>query len=161
MRARYLNNIEEVVIDGAKAVRMEQKLVSQCQQLCIIFTHHDFDNLELHTVKSHFVVTQEGDPELFFDGTPAGAVNPQPQEVGAPLPPHLETLQERIAGNGLLTTDDEELAQTELDVDDDNEPAHENVPDNNSNSNTSIFDEEWGKEDGICNRKKAVLPIIC
>ncbi|KAL7564567.1 hypothetical protein ACA910_013965 [Epithemia clementina (nom. ined.)] len=67
IRAKYPNNLRDVTIVDRKVVRLEQKLVSQHQQLCIVFMHGDFEGLELHTIWKHFVVTQQGDNELLFD----------------------------------------------------------------------------------------------
>ncbi|KAL7566068.1 hypothetical protein ACA910_009855 [Epithemia clementina (nom. ined.)] len=120
LRAKYPNDIKEKVLIGEVIVRLEQKTVNRHQQLCVIFRHHDFAEIELHTVHRHFVMRQEGNPDLFFE-RPNQETIAQPKAVA---PAALKALQERAAV-GQLTAEDEELAQMlkDVDIDDNNEPA--------------------------------------
>ncbi|KAL7577945.1 hypothetical protein ACA910_007573 [Epithemia clementina (nom. ined.)] len=80
---------------------------------------------------------QEGNPDLFFE-RPNQETIAQPEAVA---PAALEALQERAAV-GRLTAEEEELARTleDINIDDDNEPAPENIPDNQT-ANDQVFNE--------------------
>ena len=60
------------------------KCVTKRDQLCVVVRHDDFKannkHIELHAVKQYFRVTEEGDPDLFFDdpGTVGGEDNAAP-----------------------------------------------------------------------------------
>ncbi|KAL7577544.1 hypothetical protein ACA910_015076 [Epithemia clementina (nom. ined.)] len=88
---------------------------------------------------------QEGNPDLFFE-RPNQETIAQPEAVA---PAALKALQERAAV-GQLTAEDEELARMlkDVNIDNDNEPAPENIPDNHA-ANDQVFNE-WGKG-GLCN----------
>ncbi|KAL7555369.1 hypothetical protein ACA910_022356 [Epithemia clementina (nom. ined.)] len=90
-------------------------------------------------------MTQEGNPDLFFERLNQETIA-QPKAVA---PAALEALQERAAV-GRLTAEEEELARTleDINIDDDNEPAPENIPDNQT-ANDQVFNE-WGRG-GLCN----------
>ncbi|KAL7577946.1 hypothetical protein ACA910_007573 [Epithemia clementina (nom. ined.)] len=137
LRAKYPNDIKEKILIGGVIVRLEQKTVNRRQQLCVVFRHHDFAEIELHTVRRHFVMMQEGNPDLFFE-RPNQETIAQPEAVA---PAALEALQERAAV-GRLTAEEEELARTleDINIDDDNEPAPENIPDNQT-ANDQVFNE--------------------
>ena len=65
----------------------EVKCVTKRDQLCIVVQHDNFkadnEHIELHAVKGFFQVTEEGDPDLFFNdtGTSVGG-----EEDAAPIP---------------------------------------------------------------------------
>ena len=110
--------------------------MSQRQQLCLIVTHRDFKNddetfLHLHALKSHWGIHKEGDPDLFFEEPQPENPNPQ-QDVQILLP---SVLFDRD------TTDTARIKslQGTVDIDDDNEPAPENIPDATPNTNHPAF----------------------
>ena len=91
-------------------------------------------------------MTEEGDPDLFFDdlGTSVGG-----DEYAAPIP-----LPDAVddAINGMLEeVNTIKALQGVVDIDDDNEPAPENVPATADNSNR-LLSTKWG-HDGFCFRR--------
>ena len=111
-------------------------------------THEDFksdndENLELHAVKKHFKVEQEGDPELFFDAV-ADNSNEEAEEPSLPAVIDDEVMGRNHGGvNKLAAT-----LNGVVDIDDDNEPALENIP-GAVNDSTFSLESEWGHS-GIC-----------
>ena len=110
--------------------------MSPRQQLCVIVTHRDLKNddetlIHLHVVKSHWQIHKEGDPDLFFEEPQPENPNPQ-QDVQIPLP------------SVLFDRDTMDMARIEslqgmVDIDDNNEPAPENIPDATPNTNPSCL----------------------
>ena len=119
-------------------------------------THNDFKDddgelLELYTVKRHFKVENEGDPEYFFDGV-AKDDNEQTEEEVLP-----QLIDDEVVG--VKDGGPQNLAVTlngVVDIDNDNEPAPENVP-TPGVSTTSVLSPEWGHE-GICYRHQQSNP---
>ena len=124
--------------------------MSQRQQLCMIVTHGDFKNddetlIHLHAVKSHWQIDKEGDPDLFFEEPQAENPNPQ-QDVQILLP------------SVLFDRDTIDMARIEslqgmVDIDDDNGPAPEIIPDATRNANPSCLLDVW-IHSGICFRRQ-------
>ena len=59
-------------LEDCQTVRQEVKKISCKDQLALVLTHDDFKyangNLqELHAIKKHFSIQEEGDPDLFFN----------------------------------------------------------------------------------------------
>ena len=151
IRNKYVNPLPQQRLDGIKVIRQEEKTISRRNQLDVIFHHPDFGDDELYYVKRWIVVTEEGPPEGFF--VPLHNEDNNPQEVVEVQLPSQEFLAmgERSLAGGLSSNDIEEarLLLGNINIDDDNNPAPENIPDG---TNESIF-TTWG-HDGICNRKK-------
>ena len=124
--------------------------MSRKDQLCIVVRHDDFkagdDHIKLHAVKCYFQVTMEGDPDLFFDVGPT-TDNGEADEAPTPLP---TAVDEAINGRSEEVNTIETL-QGIVEIDDDNEPAEENVPTTTATTNR-ILSTEWG-HDGFCFRK--------
>ena len=135
----------------------EMKSMSQKDQLCIVVRHDDFkagnDHIELHTVKRYFRVTTEGDRDLFFD-VPPTTDNVEANEAQTPLP---TAVDEAINGHSEEVNTIEAL-QGIAEIDDDNEPAEENVPTATATTNR-ILSTEWG-HDGFCFRKSQNLATL-
>ena len=95
--------------------------------MSLVVTHQDFkdgngDLQELHDVKTHFDIQEEGDPDYFFDVSQEA----QQQQQADLLPAVIdsEILGENHGGTSdLLTT-----LSGVVNINDDNEPAPENVP---------------------------------
>ena len=72
IRDKYPNPVSGHRLEGCLTIHQEVKKVSRRDQLCIIIHHDDFkmadgEFIELHAVKRYFKVTEEGDPDLFFN----------------------------------------------------------------------------------------------
>ena len=81
----------------------------------------DGEFIELHAIKQYFKVTEEGDPDLFFDdpgesqGQGEATLDPLPDVVG-------EVLNGQSEMNNTL-----EALHGVIDLDDNNKPAPENL----------------------------------
>ena len=78
--------------------------------------------IELYTVKHYWKVHENGDPELQFDVAPTKDGGGEQEEEQSPLPVAVE---EHLNGK---TENTIQALQDMVDIDDDNEPAPENVP---------------------------------
>ena len=88
----------------------------------------------------------EGDPDLFFDVGPT-TDNGEADEAPTPLQ---TAVDEAISGRS-EEVDTIEALHGIVEIDDDNEPAEENVPTTTATTNR-ILSTEWG-HDGFCFRK--------
>ena len=113
-------------------------------------THRDFKNedetlIHLHAVKSHWQIHKEGGPDLFFEEPQPENPNPQ-QDVQIPLPSVL-------FNRDTMDTARIKSLQGMVDIDDDNEPAPENIPDATPNANPCCLLNVW-IHSGICFRRQ-------
>ena len=149
-RNKYPNPVAGHHLEGCVVVWQEMKSVSWKDQLCIVVQHNDFkagnDHIELHAVKCYFQVTMEGDLDLFFDVAPT-TDNGEADEAQTPLP---TAVDEAINGRSEEVNTIEAL-QGIVEIDNDNEPAEENVPTTTATTNR-IPSTEWG-HDGFCFRR--------
>ena len=95
--------------------------------MCIIIHHDDFKTadgefIKLHAIKQYFKFTEEGDPDLFFDDP--GESQGQDDATPDPLP---DVVGEVLNGQSEMNNTLEALCSI-IDIDDDNDPAPENVP---------------------------------
>ena len=76
IRNKYSNPVSGHHLEGCVIVWQEVKRVSKRDQLCVIVKHDDFkankEFIKLHAVKRYFHVTEEGDPDQFFDDPGTG-----------------------------------------------------------------------------------------
>ena len=140
-------------LEGCLMVRQEVKEISHKDQLSLVVTHDDFKDAngnlqELHAIKKHFSI-QEGDPDLFFD-VPQER---QEETIDTPLPDAVDN--ELSGGNHGGLSDLVVALSGVVDVDDDNQPAPENIP--TMMDTPSIISTKWGHE-GVCFRKEANRP---
>ena len=92
---------------------------------------------ELYTVKKHFTIQAEGDPDFFFDLPVAADVQEEPQELLLPA-----VVDDKLMGGNHGGQQDLISALTGvLDIDNDNEPVPENVP---GDPLPSILSTVWG-----------------
>ena len=113
------------------------------------FVKADGDPILLHGVKKHFKIDMEGDPDLFFD---AVATSEGTEVATASVVPLPQAIDEEVSGwndggaNDLLNA-----LNGVVDIDDDNEPAPENIPSpqDDASQRNSILSGDWG-HDGIC-----------
>ena len=112
----------------------------------MVVMHDDFvdgegNPQELHGVKKYWWVETEGDQDYFFD------VAPTSEEMPLPLLP--DAIETELDGSNNGGQNNLLVALTGVvDIDDDNEPAPENIPIVNE-VNPSILEQAWG-HDGIC-----------
>ena len=150
IREKYPNPVSGHRLEGCTTIRQEVKKVSRRDQLCVIVHHDDFktadgDYIELHAVKRYWKVFEEGDTDLLFDD-PGDNVESE-ETLLVPLP---EAVDEALNGQSVENNTIEALRDI-VDIDDDNEPAPENVPQPTDNT-TRIVSTEWGHS-GLCFRR--------
>ena len=132
-------------------IRQEVKTVSRKEQLTLIVHHEDFQNdddsyIELYAVKSYWKVHKEGDSDYFFDAQ--APTNEQEDEEEQRLLP--DAIGVHLSGEA-RTTETIIALRDEVDIDNDNEPSPENVPEQNESSDSPLK-TEWGHS-GYCYRK--------
>ena len=138
-------------------VRQEVKKINRKDQLSLIVTHPDFKDAEgnlqeLHAVKKHFTIEVEGDSDLFFDVQLA--IQPeQPPDTLLPSAIDADLVGESHGG----TVDLLMALSGVVDVDDDNEPAPENIP--TTSMSPTVLSNEWGHS-GICFRRQNSIANI-
>ena len=150
IRNKFPNPVHGHQLAGCVTLRQEVKKVNHKDQLCLIVHHDDFKNdddfIELHAVVKHWKVEVEGDPDLCF----TARVNPQVEQEGEPTP--LPQAVDELLTNQATTEETVEALHGVVDINDDNNPAPEHIPEPNDISSSSIFGE-WGHE-GVCFRKQ-------
>ena len=113
------------------------------------FVNNDGEPVLLHGVKKHFKVDMEGDLDLFFDAVATSEETEVATATVAPLPQAIdEEVSERNDGG---TNDLLNARSVVVEIDNDNEPALENVPSpqDNASQHSSILSGDWG-HDRIC-----------
>jgi hypothetical protein len=149
VEAKYVNFAHDYRVEGLLTLRIEKKQVNHRDQWCVVFRHSDFPNQELHAVRKWCKVVTEGAEASFLEEEEAPRIRRQgPTEEqlrGPELPSELRnaTRQEDVAA----------IRAAGFDVDDDNEPVPENLPDATDNINNNNNNQQWGW-DGIDKRKQ-------
>ena len=151
IRNKFLNVVQGQQLENCETIHQEVKKVSWKEQLVLVVHHEDFKNpddsyIELHGVKRYCKVSQEGHPDYFFDATAPTDENTNSQDES--LMP--EAVSDHINGNS-HTTGTIQALRDEVDVDDNNEPTLENIP-QSTDSMSSPLSTEWGHS-GFCYRK--------
>ena len=149
IRDIYPNPVSGHHLEGCLTIPQEVKKVSRRDQLCIIVHHDDFKTadgefIKLHAVKRYFKVTEEGDPDLFFDDP--GESQGQGEATPDPLP---DVVGEVLNGQSEINNTLEALRGI-VDIDDDNELAPENVP-APTDDPVGYLSTDWG-HNGFCFR---------
>ena len=123
MCQKYPNVVARERLGDLIVIRREVKKVNQQDKQCIIFRHNDFDNQEIYCAERYARVLTERNEVDFFTGVPVGVEVTEEVKEGE---------EEEIAVPWLANTDlAENIARLRAEgygVDDDNEPAPENVP---------------------------------
>ena len=145
---KFPNVVQGQRLENCVTIRHEVKKVSQKVQLVLVVCHKDFKNpddsyIKLDGVKQYWKVSQEGHPDYFFDTIAPTDENVNSQDES--LMP--ETVSDHINGNS-HTTETIQALRDEVDVDDDNEPTPENIP-QSTDPMSSPLSKEWGHS-GFC-----------
>ena len=122
--AKYPNAGKTDVLHGLLAIRQEEKMVSKKMQSCIVMRHNDFDDGQLlHAVTRYCKVEEEGPLASLFNDilqdAPEGGI-----DVACTGEENVPT--EIPANSG--DDDASKFRALGFCVDDDNEPAEENIP---------------------------------
>ena len=135
----------------------EDKTVSRRVQECYTFRSEEYEGHVMHVVKRYVKILQEGQAADFFDEPTTQQGNPptqqaEGQEGGVAAGQTPEQNVPELTGE--LAEDINAMRAAGATVDDDNEPAEENIPAPANNSNEeSPFEDEWGYK-GVCFQKK-------
>jgi hypothetical protein len=150
IRAKWPNPVRHFSIGDLVVLRQEIKKISKKDQMAIIMTHNDFradgESIELYAHSRFCTIIREGDPDLFFTIAPS-AENSEAEAQELVPTKILGMMDGRVLG-----PDDIEIARNLVEIDDDNEPAPENVPQEGQGDHVNIFGE-WGGHDGLCYRR--------
>ena len=152
---KFPNVVQGQWLENCVTICQEVKKVSRKEQLVLVVHHEDFKNpddryIELHGVKRDWKVSQQGHPDYVFDAITTTDENASSQEET--LMP--EDVSEHINGNS-CTTETIQALCNEVDVDSDNEPAPENIP-QSTDPMSSLLNTESGHS-GFCYRKSVSM----
>jgi hypothetical protein len=150
----YVNHAVGDRLDGLVALRREKKSIRKKEAECTVFHHADFPNEEIYCVNRWVKVSEEGPPSEMFEDV---VMEPAESEDGeAEDDPDIpEELFNRNRGRNGHREDIAAFRSAGFDVDDDNEPAPENLPEANTNA-TQDTARQWGWS-GICRRQAQSL----
>ena len=123
-----------------KTIWQDVKTVTRKEQLTLIVHREDFKNnndtyIELYVVKRYWKVHKEGDSDYFFDAQ-APTMEEDDEDEQRLLP---DTIGVHLSGEA-CTTENIISLRDEVDIDDDNEPAPENVPQQNESQDSPFED---------------------
>ena len=146
---KYPNRAHAHILHDLVAIRKEKKVVNRVERDVIIFRHDNFPAVELHTVLRWAKVVTEGPPDQFFVDRPppvAEEENDGSVNVGEPIPDHVFHMHGQA----------EDIAHVRglgFEVDDDNDPAPENMPGQTDGVEGTFEAPSAEKWEGICPRK--------
>ena len=148
IRAVFQNMTSNDKMTDLLVVGREVKSVRHKLQMCVCFRHDRFPNKIIYCVKRYANhVVKEGDPTGFFDATDltvpdqvreGDEIDPEgDDDDGDEIPDHV------FHCTGRVSEDIAHVRGLGLDVDDDNDPAPENIPDNEPIPDTN---QSWGTD---------------
>ena len=148
IRNKFPNIVQGQRLENCVTIRQEVKKVSRKEQLVLVVCHEDFKNpddsyIELHGLKQYWKVSQEGYPDYFFDAIAPTDENANSQDESL--------MPEAVSDHNSRTTEMIQALRDEVDVDDNNEPSPENIP-QSIDRRSSPLNTEWDHS-GFCYRK--------
>ena len=153
---KYPNATHNSKVDKLTALRKELKKVNRKEQVVIVFRHGDFAEVELHCNARFCHVDTEGPvSEIFTDGS--APVDTEVEETAPPVDEGMDPVVAVPATSGDVGEDIQNLRAQGFSVDDDNEPAEENIPSTTTTPTNepplmpNIY-QEWDSRN-VCNRK--------
>ena len=148
---KYPNATKNDVLDNLLVIGQEEKLVSKRRQVCLTMRHQNFDDGQiLHAVARFCKVTEEGPVESLFD-MPLASNMESDKNVAV----RGDENQEREIPS-VLNEDISNFRAQGFAVDDDKEPAPENIPTSDDTGTDDMYGD-WGSEP-LCVRR--VLGVI-
>ena len=150
---KYPNAGHNSKVENLIALRKEIKKVNRRDQECVILRHSDFPGVELHAVARYCKVITEGPiSEIFVE---AGVPEEEAIDDAPPVDEGLEPATVIPVSSGNLAEDIHRLRFEGFSIDDDNEPAIENIPAANNDTDQSVENslyQDWDSRT-TCNRK--------
>ena len=139
IRDKYPNHTSSEKLGELIVIRQEVKKVNRKDQMCLVMRHDTWPNEELHCVKRWAKIVVEGDPSGYFDAP----LPTPPQESTAQEAVEEEEIPDRVfQTNGTNEEDIAFVRSLGLGVDDDNDPAPENIP--NDDGEEQNVNQSWG-----------------
>ena len=160
IRATFVNRNPHKRLTGI-VLRQEDRVIRKKSVPCLVFqcdeVMKDDVHVELYANKFTFKVEQEGPEDRLFDEVVVVPVPRTPENLNddnvAPLE---EMFQQEIIDlfhlGRALTVEDLEIVRGAIPIDDDNEPAPENVPGEEADAAVRVVDNEW-MHSGMCYRR--------
>lgn len=152
VRTMWLNPEKNHRVENLVVLRQELKKINRRDQMTFVMKHEAFkvdgEYIELYASKRFCIIKSEGDPDFFFTLAPVGE-NFEAVEQ-AFVPGEISDIIQR----GVLEPNDIEMARNFVEIDDDNDPAPENLPLAGEEAQASIFGE-WGHP-GTCYRRMGI-----
>ena len=144
---KYPNSTAQDRLDELLVIKKEKKKINGSEKICIVFRHDDFDNQEIYCSERYAKVLTEGNEVDFFTD-----VTVQAEEEKDALDDADEATLVPVLGTSDLAENIARVRMEGYNVDDDNEPAPENVPDTAQTTNTA--DTMYGEWNSctICHR---------
>ena len=155
---KYPNCTAQTRLENLLTIKEGTRLVNKKQQRVIFFRHDDFEGTEICCVRQWVKIVQEGHQQHFFDES-----NTEQSNTGGAVD-NFRSVEEN--GDEIEATifyanncaEDIAMVRNQgLYVDDDNDPAPENVP---TGTATDDQGQEWGWS-GTCNRTAAAAQNHC
>jgi hypothetical protein len=146
VRDRYPNMLPQQKLENCIVTGKEPRRIRGNMQDAVIFRHDDFPDKELYCVIRWFKVTEEGPADKVFAAEGVAVVETVLED---------DTIDETIQrmANLNVTPDTAEFRSTgAIDIDDDNAPAPENIPNVNDPMGNASCMREWD-HDGTCYRR--------
>jgi hypothetical protein len=151
IRTMWINPEKNHRVEDLVVRRQEVKKVNRRDQMTLVMTHeafqHDGEYIELYAAKRFCIIKKEGDPDFFFTIEPAGN-NFEAQEAEL-VPQEVQDIIQR----GTLKDGDMEVTGDFVEIDDDNEPAPENMPQEGEGGDPMNIFGDWGGHPGTCYRR--------
>lgn len=148
IRNKHPNLVNGHRTEGCIVLRLETKTVNRRDQVCVVVRQDvEYPNVELHAVRQWFKVSKEGPPEEFFDQQGED----DEQEQGEEQRGEEQRIPVQVRTRQTLGDEEIHLLRGTAEVDDDNEPAPENVPNATTPAANTVF-TEWGHS-GVCPRR--------
>ena len=140
VRTFYQNYTSRCKVTDLIVIGREVKKVSKKKQMCILFRHNSFENFTLYCVKCWVQVISEGDPSQFFN-VPREVPASEEETNDGSLEEQDRAIDNRMLACSSNHEDIQHMRSLGLDVDDDNDPAPENIPDHEPLAETN---QTWG-----------------
>ena len=165
---QYPNQPKNHKLEGIILLREDDKVVRRGTDPIpvFLFRHEDFPDKEFYCARRYVHVTQEGPESSLFVPPPPRGVPMETIATGANNSNRLDGAEANdmpslLSGRttNLLSEDMAELRRQGIAIDDDNDPAPENIPDRGAEPEQVVDNLNWKGEEGIiCPRKAANLP---
>jgi Transposase IS4 len=157
---RFPNMNKHKRFDNMILLREEKRIIAKKEQICYIMQSDDVMNddehVEVYACRRYVSIELEGPREGFFTNNIDIEDTERNDDITGEDTPFPEEVVERFHRTGL---DDEDIVMLTglIQVDNDSDPAPENIPRENNNNNECVFADQWGHS-GICFRSCQLQP---